>query len=152
MKVNKWYAGLAAAAAVAAAGCAFLLLRPRVITVRVYSDYSFRLQHSNWPDLLESRFRDAALIFQQSGTGVQWKVLGSNSTDPTSNMASLDSRRSVLPLQGDNQADVLVSLTGMHEGDRFGSTNPFSRGVIVVDFPDRSEPANTILLAVNLAH
>src|ERR1019366_10118359 len=97
MKVNQWYAGLAAAAAVAAAGCAFLLLRPRVITVRVYSDYSFRLQHSNWSDLLESRFRDAALIFRQSGTGVQWKVLDSNAADPTSDMATLDSRRSALP-------------------------------------------------------
>ena len=69
MKVNKWYAGLAAAAVVAAAGYAFVLLRPRVITVRVYSDYSFRLQHSNWSDLLESRFRNANRIFQQSEIG-----------------------------------------------------------------------------------
>src|ERR1017187_6997992 len=122
-KVNKWYAGLAAAAAAALAGAgyAFVLLKPRVITVRVYSDYSFRLQHSNWSDLLESRFRDAALIFEQSGTGVQWKVLSSNETDPTSNLATLAARRSVLPQQGDSKAEVLVSLTGVHEGDRIGS-------------------------------
>ncbi|MGA3018787.1 MAG: tetratricopeptide repeat protein [Bryobacteraceae bacterium] len=153
MKVKqRWYAGLAAAAVVAAAGYAFMLLRPRVITVSVYSDYAFRLQHSNWPDLLASRFRDAALIFQQSGTGVRWKVLDSNSTDPTSDMATLDGRRGVLPQQGDNKADVLVSFTGLHEADRIGSTNPFSRAAIVVDFPDRSESANTIILAANLAH
>lgn len=71
IKVNKWYAGLAAAGVAVAAGCAFILLQPRVITVRVYSDYSFRLQHSNWPDLIESRFRDAGGIFQRSGTGVK---------------------------------------------------------------------------------
>jgi Flp pilus assembly protein TadD len=152
MKVNQWlYAGLAAVAVVAAAGYAFTLLQPRVITVRVYSDYAFRLQHSNWSDLLESRFRDANLIFQQSGTGVQWKVLGSNDTDPTSNMTTLDGRRGVLPQQGDNKAEVLVSFTGLHEGERTGSANPFSRAAIVVDFPDRSESANTIVLAENLA-
>ncbi|MGA2195903.1 MAG: hypothetical protein ABSH40_11585, partial [Bryobacteraceae bacterium] len=152
MKVNKWYAGLAAAAVVAAAGSSFMLLQPRAITVRVYSDYSFRLQHSNWPDLLTSRFRDAALVFQQSGAGVKWKILGSNSTDPTSDMTTLDGRRAVLPELGDKKADVLVSFTGLHEGDRIGSTNPFSRSAMVVDFPDRSESANTIILAANLAH
>ena len=152
MKVNKWYAGLAAAAVVAAASYAFMLLQPRIITVRVYSDYSFRMQHSNWPDLLESRFRDAALIFQRSGAGVKWKVLGSNDTDPTSDMATLDGRRNVLPELGDNKAAVLVSFTGLHEGDRIGSTNPFSRAVMVVDFPDRPESANAIILAGNLAH
>ncbi|MGD0871264.1 MAG: tetratricopeptide repeat protein [Bryobacteraceae bacterium] len=151
MKVNKWYAGLAAAAVVAAAGYAFMLWQPRVITVRAYSDYAFRLQHSNWSDLLESRFRDAALIFQQSGTGVKWKVLGSNDTDPTSDLGTLDGRRSVLPEQGDNKAAVLVSFTGLHEGERIGSTNPFSRAALVVDFPDRSESANSIILAENLA-
>jgi len=153
MNVNKWHAGLAAAVVVAATGSAFLLWRPSVITVRVYSDYSFRLQHSNWSDLLESRFRDAALIFQRSGTGVRWKVLGSNVTDPTSNItAALDTRRSLLPQQGDNQAAVLVSFTSLQEGDRIGSTNPFSRAAIVVDFPDRSEWANSVILAENLAH
>jgi tetratricopeptide (TPR) repeat protein len=153
MKVKQWlYAGLGAAAVAAAAVYALRLSQPRVITVRVYSDYAFRLQHSNWPDLLESRFRDANLIFQQSGTGVRWKVVGSNDTDPTSNLAGIDSRRAVLPDQGDSKADVLVSFTGMHEGPRTGSTSPFSRGVIVVDFPDRTESANLIILAENLAH
>jgi tetratricopeptide (TPR) repeat protein len=137
---------------VAGAAYALTLLLPRVITVRVYSDYSFRLQHSNWSDLLESRFRDAALIFRQSGTGVQWKVLDSKDTDPTSDMATLDSRRSALPQQGDRKAAVLVSFTGLHEGQRIGSTNPFSGAAIVVDFPDRSESANSIILAENLAH
>src|ERR1017187_6733719 len=149
-KVNKWCAGLAAAAVVAA-GCAFLLLKPRVIAVRVYSDYSFRLQHPNWQDLVESRFRDAGLIFKQSGTGVRWKVLSSDSTDPTSDLPTLDSRRRVLPQQSDHKAAVLVSFTGIHEGDRIGSTNPFSGTAIVVDFPDRSESANTVILAENLA-
>ena len=153
MKVKHWwYAGVAAATLVAVAGYALMLSQRRVIRVRVYSDYSFRLQHSNWSDLLESRFRNANRIFQQSGTGVQWKVLGSNDTDPTSGMATLDSRRVGLPEQGDNQAEVLVSFTGVHEADRIGSANPFSRAAIVVDFPDRSESANTIILADNLAH
>src|ERR1035438_9491263 len=107
MKVNKWYAGLAAAAVVAAAGYALMLWQPRVIRVRVYSDYAFRLQHSNWPDLVESRFRGAAQIFQQSGTGVKWKVIGSNDTDPSSDVATLDGRRTVLPELGDSKADVL---------------------------------------------
>ena len=153
MKVKHWwYAGVAAATLVAVAGYALMLSQRRVIRVRVYSDYSFRMQHSNWPDLLESRFRDAALIFQRSGAGVKWKVLGSNDTDPTSDMATLDGRRNVLPELGDNKAAVLVSFTGLHEGDRIGSTNPFSRAVMVVDFPDRPESANAIILAGNLAH
>jgi|SRR5271157_247704 len=152
MKVNqRWYARLAALAVVVGGGCAVMLWQPRVITVRVYSDYAFRLQHSNWPDLLESRFRDANLIFQQSGTGVKWKVLDSNSTDPTTDIATLDGRRTVLPQQGDSKATVLVSFTGLHEGDRIGSINPFSRAVMVVDFPERSESANTVILAGILA-
>ena len=149
-KVNKWYAGLAAAAVVAA-GCAFLLLKPRVIAVRVYTDYSFRLQHSNWRDLVESRFRDAGLIFKQSGTGVRWKVLSSDSTDPTSNLPTPEERRSALSQRGDDQAAVLVAFTCLHQGDYAGLTNPFSRAALVFDFPDRSESANTAILAENLA-
>src|ERR1017187_2993087 len=118
-KVNKWCAGLAAAAVVAA-GCAFLLLKPRVIAVRVYSDYSFRLQHPNWQDLVESRFRDAGLIFKQSGTGVRWKVLSSDSTDPTSDLPNLDTRRSALSQRGDDQAAVLVAFTCLPQGDYAG--------------------------------
>jgi len=148
--VNKWYAGLAAAAVVAA-GCGFLLLKPHVITVRVYSDYAFRLQHSNWSDLLESRFRNAALIFQQSGTGVKWKVLGSDSTDPTSDLPTLEERRNALSQRGDDQAAVLVAFTCLHQGDYPGLTNPFSHVALVFDFPDRSESANTAILAENLA-
>ena len=148
--MNKWYAGLAAAAVVAA-GCAFLLLKPRVIAVRVYTDYSFRLQHSNWRDLVESRFRDAGLIFKQSGTGVRWKVLSSDSTDPTSNLPTPEERRSALSQRGDDQAAVLVAFTCLHQGDYAGLTNPFSRAALVFDFPDRSESANTAILAENLA-
>ncbi len=152
MKVNqRRYARLAALAVVVGGGCAVMLWQPRVITVHVYSDYALRLQHSNWPDLLESRFRDAALIFQQSGTGVKWKVLDSNSTDPTTDIATLDGRRTALPQRGDSKATVLVAFTGLHEGDRIGSTNPFSRAAMVVDFPERSESANTVILAGTLA-
>src|ERR1017187_8339474 len=41
-----------------------------------------------------------------------------------------------------------LELLGFHTS----SSNPFSRATIVVDFPDRSESANTIILADNLAH
>lgn len=153
MKVNRWLYGGLAGAAVAAAGLyTFKLLQPREITARVYTDYAFRLQHSNWPGLIESRLRDANVIFQKSGTGVRWKVLSASDADPTSNVASLDSRRAMLPQQSDSKAQVLISVSGIHEGDRIGATNPFSRAAIVVDFPDRSESANTAILAENLAH
>ena len=58
----------------------------------------------------------------------------------------------MLPELGDNKADVLVSFTGIHEGERVGSTNPFSRAAMVVDFPDRTESANGVILAGNLAY
>ena len=137
-----------------ALGCggywAYKNLRPVPLTARVYTDYSFRLQHSNWPEVVDARFHNAARIFEQSNTAIQWKLLASNEVDPTGNVATLDGRRSVLLQQG-GSGDVLIVMTGVKDGERLNSVNPFTRSVIVVDYPDRSETANTLILAQALA-
>jgi Flp pilus assembly protein TadD len=124
----------------------------RVVNVWVYTDYSFRFNHADWPALVDSRFKEVNRIYLRNSTGVRWKLVNSAETDPTSDISGIDNRRATMVLHIDDKADVFVVLTGIHEGDRTGSVSPFTRVAMVVDFPDKSESLNGRLLAHELAH
>jgi len=145
----------------AGVGCASLrrgdcrdlvLIQSKVIKVWVYTDYAFRYSHSDWPALVDSRFREVNRIYQRNGTGVQWKVLDASQIDPISVAPGIDSRRANMSLHFDRPTDVYVIVTGIREGDRTGSVSPFTRVAVVEDFPEKSESLNARLLAHELAH
>lgn len=123
--------------------------RPREITVAVFSDTAFREHHANWQEVLQSRFQEANLIFQPAA--VRWKVVSAIEDDPTGVVPGLDQRRASLALNTGLRADVLVIVTGVHEGQRTGSAVPFSHTALVVDYPEQPEQHNANLLARHLA-
>ncbi len=124
----------------------------RVITVWVYTDFTFRDKHPEWPGLVQSRFDEVNRIYQANGTGILWKVLDSSQLDPTRNIPGLDTRRANMALHFDRPCDVYVLLTDVHEGDRTGTVHPFTRVAVIVDYPDKSESLNARLMARELAH
>jgi Flp pilus assembly protein TadD len=130
----------------------WFLLKSRVITVWVYTDYAFRYDHPNWPETVDSRFQEVNRIYQRDGTGVRWKVLDSSEIDPTSNLPGIDVRRANMGLHLEKQTDIYLILTGVHEANRTGSASPFTRIAVVVDYPDKSESLNARLMAHELAH
>ena len=124
----------------------------RVITVWVYTDFTFRDKHPEWPGVVQSRFEEVNRIYQGNGTGVRWKVLDSSQIDPTRNIPGLDTRRVNMALHFDRPCDVFVLLTDVREGDRTGSVHPFTRVAVIVDYPDKAESLNARLMARELAH
>lgn len=145
----RWLLVAVLAIAALASGWWFFL-RPRTITVCVFSDATFRQHHSDWLMLVHTRFEGANRIFEP--TGVHWKVLTPDASDPTGVVSGLDARRMALAANTDLRADVLVIVSGVPEGKSTGATMPFSHTAIVVDFPDKSEEQNTAILAHELAH
>ncbi len=130
----------------------WFLLKSRVIKVWVYTDYAFRYDHPNWPEVVDSRFQEVNRIYQHDGTRVRWKVLDSSEIDPNSNLPGIDSRRANMALHLDKQTDIYLILTGVQEGKRTGSAIPFTRVAVVVDYPGKSESLNARLMAHELAH
>jgi tetratricopeptide (TPR) repeat protein len=124
----------------------------RAIDVWLFTDYSFRFNHPNWPALVASRFAEVNRTYLRNSTGVRWKVVNSSETDPDSDIPGIDNRRANMVFHMDDRADVFVVLTGVRYGDRTGSVSPFTRIAVVVDFPDKSESVNGRLLAHELAH
>lgn len=143
--------GVAALAMAAAAAGWWLAARPRTLTVRIFPDYAYR-QRPEWEPLLASRMAQVARIYS-SQTGVRWKLAGIETEDPINGAsASMDARRASLAANRSYQADLLLIVTGVHEGARTGSVSPFSHAALVVDFPDRSESRNVLTTAHELAH
>lgn len=126
--------------------------KSRTIKVWVYTDYSFRYNHPDWPGTIAARFQEVNRIYRSNGAGVLWKVLDSGQSDPTAMVTGIDNRRANMALHLDHPADVFVILTGVQQGNRTGSVSPFTRVAIVVDYPDKSESVNGRLLAHELAH
>jgi len=150
--VTKWAPRLAAALVfVAVVTGGWFYFKSRVIRVWVYTDYAFRFEHPGWSALVASRFAEVNRIYRLNGIGVRWDVLDASQTDPTSRVPGLDNRRASMALHQDRDTDVFVILTGVHERDRTGSVSPFTRVVMVVDYPRKSEALNAGLLARELA-
>lgn len=131
---------------------AWFYFQSRVVKVWVYTDYAFRFQHSNWPALVDGRFREVNGMYHRGGTGVIWKVVDASQSDPTGSLPGIDARRANMVFHQDRQTDVYVILTGIREGNRTGSVNPFTNVAVIVDFPDQSETVNSGVLARELSH
>jgi Flp pilus assembly protein TadD len=152
MRKKQMAIGAAVLLVAAAAVGGWFYFQPKVVSVWVYTDYAFRFKHADWSALLDSRFNEVNRIYESNHTGVRWKVLDTSQTDPTGTLSSIDSRRATMTLHMDRQTDVYVIVTGIQEGARTGSVSPFTRVVVVVDFPDKSESLNARSLAHELAH
>jgi Flp pilus assembly protein TadD len=139
---------VAALAIVAVAAVWWQHSRPRVITVSVFTDVTFR-QRADWRAVVESRFRELDRIY--GAAGVRWKI-ASMELDRAGYQSAIDVRRAMLARQTNYPADLLLILTGQPERLRTGSVNPFSHAALVVDFRQESEPRNVLFLAYELAH
>ncbi|HEV2448643.1 MAG TPA: hypothetical protein VGS58_22070, partial [Candidatus Sulfopaludibacter sp.] len=105
--------------------------RPRVLTVSIFPDYAYR-QRAEWKKTLETRMQEVSRIYQPQ-TGVRWKVASIETEDPINGMsAGFDARRLELSRNRTYPADVLLIVTGVHEGPRTGAVSPFSHAALVV--------------------
>lgn len=144
--------GLVLVGSVVAVGGAYYgwrATRPREIRVCAVTDYSYR-QRANWEDSIANRLKEVNRIF--AGTKIVWTLMGNTVTiDPTSAAGSLDQRRTALDDALECHGDLKLSYTGLAAGNRSGSVNPFSRSLVVVDRPDKSDAENARYLAHALA-
>jgi len=125
--------------------------RPRTLTVSIFPDYAYR-QRPGWKALLESRMAEIARIYGPQ-TGVRWKLASIETEDAINGRSDrIDARRAELARNRTYPADVLLIVTGIHEGKRTGSVSPFSHAALVVDFPDGSELQNVRAMAQEMAH
>ena len=146
-----WIGVAALAIAGGAAAWWWQAARPSTVTVRIFPDFAYR-SRPDWKAVLESRMAQVARIYS-SQTGVRWKLAGIETEDPINGASGpIDARRAALAANNSYQADVLLIVTGVHEGARGGSVSPFSHAALVVDFPDRSEQFNVLNTAHELAH
>ncbi len=122
---KKTLVAAAVLASIAVIAGAWFFLRSRTIKVWVYTDYSFRVNHKDWPGLVDARFQEVNRTYQRDGTGVTWKVLDSSQADPTGSIPSIDARRASMSLHMDHPTDVYVLITGVQQGERTGSVTPF---------------------------
>jgi tetratricopeptide (TPR) repeat protein len=143
---------VASALVIAAIVGGWFYFHSRVIKVWVYTDQAFRIRHENWPDLVTSRFNEVNRIYQANNIKVRWKVVDSSEVDPTAKIPGIDDRRANMIFHLDRKTDVYVIISGVEQGMRTGSVNPFTNVAVVVDLPKNSEAVNARSLAHELAH
>jgi Flp pilus assembly protein TadD len=115
--------------------------RPRVVSVCVVTDYSFRNRRPDWRDLLNARFEAANRIFR--GTGVHWDFRDADQPDPTGKLeGGIEERRQRL-IRTECDADVILAVTGQ-PGLKGGDVPPFAHTAVVADLPFESEARNTL--------
>jgi Flp pilus assembly protein TadD len=107
--------------------------KPRVLRVRVYTDYAFRLKRADWEQVVRDRI--AALNGIYGATGIRWELRSSNQADPTSMAPGLDQRRTKLAeFAGGGDADLLLGLAGSStRGPQTASVVPFTHAAMIVD-------------------
>ncbi len=142
------YLLLAVAAAVILSVAGWAWLRPRVISVWVVTDYTFR-ERPHWDAVIAARFRAVNRIF--SGVGIEWRVVNAEHLDPIAGVDRIDQHRAELERRVTPPADLVLSLTGQSEGARMGSVTPFAHAIVAVDSPRESEEQNVRNLAHELA-
>lgn len=148
-----WKRGLVLAVVLLLAGGAYAAwkyTRPRIVTVWVVTDYSFRQKNGDWEKVVATRFDQANQIFA-NGTGVIFRVVNAGGTDPTANAAGVEQRRAFLDSQATFAADLIVSLAGPVRMPHPLGAYPLTHAVLVADVPGESERRNTLELARALA-
>jgi Flp pilus assembly protein TadD len=125
-------------------------LRPRVITVCVFTDAAYR-HREGWSAALDARFREVSKIYEGT-VGIRWSVK-ERLAEPTDRpQDGIDARRLRILEQTSCTADLVLVLTGRAEGGRAASVNPFSHAALVVQPPEQTDAKNTVVLARDLGH
>jgi Flp pilus assembly protein TadD len=114
--------------------------QPRVLTVCLFPDNAFRLR-PNWQATLQARVAAVSRLWEREA-GIRWQIVKVEAEDPTAYVPGYENRRRELPKAALRSADLLISVTGVHEGDREGDVSPFAHSALLVDFPDQPEPEN----------
>ena len=134
---------LAAAAVVVAAAAGLWWWRasqPRVLTIYLFPDSALR-QRPDWQATLEARVAAVSRLWEREA-GIRWQIAKIEAEDPTAYIPGYENRRRELPKAALRTADLLISVTGVHEGDRPGDVSPFGHSAVLADFPDQPEPEN----------
>lgn len=114
--------------------------QPRILTICLFPDNVFR-QRPDWKATLEARVAALSRVWEQEA-GIRWQISRIESEDPTAYLPGYENRRRELPKAALRKADLLISITGVHERDREGAVSPFAHSAILADFPDQPEPEN----------
>lgn len=132
----------AAAALLAAAGaiCWWRASQPRVLTVYLFPDTVLR-QRPDWQSRLQARMAAVSSLWERQA-GIRWQIVKIEPEDPTAYLPGYENRRRELPKAALRKADLLLSITGVHEGDRDADVAPFAHSALLADFPDQPEPRN----------
>src|SRR5262245_9779639 len=120
--------GIGLLAGVLAAGTGWLLYawqKPRVLRVRVYTDFAFRQKRSDWEKV--ARERIAGLNGIYSAAGIRWELQSLDRADPTPLQSGLDVRRKSLAEMPGQDADLLLGLSGAAAGSQTVAVVPFTR-------------------------
>jgi Flp pilus assembly protein TadD len=136
----------------AAAGGVWLkqAMQPRTLTICVFPDPTFR-QRLDWRNTLAARIEEVSRIWRRE-VGIVWSIAKVESEDPTAYVPGYEMRRAELPHDTPCQADLLMIVSGLHEGSLTGDINPFSHSALVVDFPDQPEAVNVQRMTRVLTH
>ena len=122
--------------------------QPRVLTVCLFPDNVFR-RRPDWQATLEARVAAVSRLWEREA-GIRWQIASIEGEDPTAYLAGYENRRRELQRAAVRSADLLLSITGVHEGGRGGDVSPFAHSALVADFRDQPEPENVRRLSRQL--
>lgn len=124
--------------------------RPRVLTVCIFPDPTFR-QRPNWRETLGARMAELSRIWEGEA-GIRWQVMKVESDDPTGYLRGFETRRVEVQHDTPSTADVLLIVTGLREGNLRGAVMPFAHSALVVDAAGETEQANVRSFSRELTH
>ena len=95
-------------------------MQPRTLTVCIFPDASFR-QRPDWRNALAARIDAVSRIWRRE-VGIVWSIAQVEPEDPTAYVPGYEMRREELIHDTPCQADLLMIVTGLHEGSLMGDT------------------------------
>jgi tetratricopeptide (TPR) repeat protein len=127
----------------------WLFVRPRVISVVVLADPTFKMHRGeDWRKLVAARFAEVDRIYSRQ-VGIAWKLV--EDPDPhTTTIPGIDNRRRFFATDTGASADLVVEFAGTPEGARSASVVPFSHAAVIVDRAGKTERENSLVLAHEL--
>lgn len=114
--------------------------QPRILTICLFPDNALR-QRPDWQATIEARVAAVSRLWEREA-GIRWQIVKVEAEDPTAYVPGYENRRRELPKAALRTADLLISVTGVHEDDREGDVSPFAHAALLADFPDQPESEN----------
>ncbi len=123
--------------------------QPRILHLSIAADEEFRAR-PEWEHLIHERVQRISRVWEEQ-VGIRWEV-GVVNPWVTENTATAEALRAALGGGTPGGSTLLVGISGQaHAGDSLGSVAPFTKVLVVYDFPQKSEEANTAILSHQLA-